>query len=169
MWVTSRWIIDRLKYFNLNSIRKVAEEKMMMIRRWAVGPFYAIREQFVSGAYLWKYLSDCLQILHTTPLGGLVVLLGYMNVDQQLVQNYDLFRRFDAHFVSGGDLEKYWADYSHIAHTCSLRSLVVPFSGFWILTLKLIQHFCLIIISVNPTERFCGISWKPLKIATPLL
>ena len=24
--------------FNLNSIRKVAEEKMMMLRRWAVGP-----------------------------------------------------------------------------------------------------------------------------------
>ena len=27
--------------------------------------------------------------------------------------------------VSGADLEKYWADDSHIAHTCSLRSLVV--------------------------------------------
>ena len=37
MWVTSRWIMDRLKYFNLNSIPKVAEEKMMMLRRWAVG------------------------------------------------------------------------------------------------------------------------------------
>ena len=46
-------------------------------------------------------------------------------------QNYDLFRRFDAHFVSGADLEKYWADYSHIAHTCSLRSLVVSFQVFW--------------------------------------
>ena len=45
-------------------------------------------------------------------------------------QNYDLFRRFDAHFVSGADLEKYWADDSHIAHTCSLRSLVVPFQVF---------------------------------------
>ena len=33
-------------------------------------------EHFVSGAYLWKYLSDCLQILHTTPLGGLVVHFG---------------------------------------------------------------------------------------------
>ena len=65
-----------------------------------------------------------------------------MNFDLLLVQNYDLFRRFDAHFVSGADLEKYWADYSHIAHTCSLRSLVVPFSGFW--TLKLTQHFDLI-------------------------
>ena len=40
-------------------------EKMMMLRRWAV------RKQFVSGAYLWKYLSDCLQIL-----GGLVVPFG---------------------------------------------------------------------------------------------
>ena len=50
-----------------------------------------------------------------------------MNFDLLLVQNYDLFRRFDAHFVSGADLEKYWADDSHIAHTCSLRSIVVPF------------------------------------------
>ena len=45
----------------------------MMLRRWAV------REQFVSGAYLFDLL---------------------------LVQNYDLFRRFDAHFVSGADPEK---------------------------------------------------------------
>ena len=30
----------------------------------------------ISGAYLLKYLSDCLQILHTTPLGGLVVPFG---------------------------------------------------------------------------------------------
>ena len=42
----------------------------MMLRRWAV------RKQFVSGAYPRKYLSDCLQILHTTPLGGLVVPFG---------------------------------------------------------------------------------------------
>ena len=42
----------------------------MMLRRWVV------RKQFVSGAYLRKYLSDCLQILHTTPLGGLVVPFG---------------------------------------------------------------------------------------------
>ena len=67
-----------------------------------------------------------------------------MNSDLLLVQNYDLFRRFDAHFVSGADLKKYWADDSHIAHTCSLRSLVLPFSGFWTLTLKLTQHFDLI-------------------------
>ena len=43
------------------------------------------------------------------------------------VQDYDLFRRFDTRFVYGADLEKYWADYSHIAHTCSLRSLIVSF------------------------------------------
>ena len=39
----------------------------MMLRCWAV------RKQFVSEAYLEKYLSNCLQILHTTPLWGLVV------------------------------------------------------------------------------------------------
>ena len=42
----------------------------MMLRR------FAVRKQFVSGADLYKYLSDCLQILHTTPLGGPVVLFG---------------------------------------------------------------------------------------------
>ena len=30
--------MNRLNIFYLNSIRKVAEEKMMMLRRWAVGP-----------------------------------------------------------------------------------------------------------------------------------
>ena len=62
--------MDRLKYFKSEFNTKVAEEKMMMLRRWAV------RKQFVSGAYLWKYLSYCYQILHTTPLGGLVVPFG---------------------------------------------------------------------------------------------
>ena len=33
-----------------------------------------------------------------------------MSFDLLLVQNYDLFRRFDTHFVSGADLEKYWAE-----------------------------------------------------------
>ena len=42
----------------------------MALGRWA------FREQFDSGAYLRKYLSDCLQILHTKPLGGLVVPFG---------------------------------------------------------------------------------------------
>ena len=42
----------------------------MMLRRWAVC------EHFVSRAYLRMYLSDCLQILHTTSLGGLVVPFG---------------------------------------------------------------------------------------------
>ena len=55
---------------------------------------------------------------------------GYMNFDLLLFQNYDLFRRFDTHFISGADLENYCADYSHIVHTCSLRSLVVPFQVF---------------------------------------
>ena len=78
----------------------------MMLRRWGV------REHFVSEAYLRMHLSDCLQISHTTPLGGI-----YMNFDLLLVQNYDLFRRFDTHFVSGADFENYWADYSYMAHT----------------------------------------------------
>ena len=39
----------------------------MLLRRWAV------LKHFVSGVYLRMYLSDCLQSLHTTPLGDLVV------------------------------------------------------------------------------------------------
>ena len=66
-----------------------------------------------------------------------------MNFDLLLVQNYDLFRRFDTHFISRADLEKYWADYSHIAHMFS-RVPSCAFSGFWTLTLKLTQHFDLI-------------------------
>ena len=47
----------------------------MMLRRWAL-VCWAVREHFVSGVYLRMYLSDCLQILHTTPLEGLVVRFG---------------------------------------------------------------------------------------------
>ena len=50
--------------------RRGENDDVTALGRWAV------REHFVSGAYLWKYLSDCLQILHTTPLGGLVVPFG---------------------------------------------------------------------------------------------
>ena len=67
-----------------------------------------------------------------------------MKFDLLLVQNYDLFRRFDAHFVSGADLEKYWADYSHIAHNMFSKVPSYAFSGLWTLTLKLTQHFDLI-------------------------
>ena len=50
--------------------RRGENDDVTALDRWAV------REHFVSGAYLWKYLSDCLQISHTTPLGGLVVPFG---------------------------------------------------------------------------------------------
>ena len=74
---------------------------MMMLRRWAV------REHFVSGAYLWKYLSDCLQILHTTPLGGLIVPFGVYELCPTFGSELWPIRRFDAHFIYGADLEKY--------------------------------------------------------------
>ena len=68
-----------------------------------------------------------------------------MNFDLLLVQNYDLFRGFDAHFISGADLENYWADYSHIAHSYMFFKVTsCAFSGFWTLTLKLTKHFDLI-------------------------
>ena len=54
----------------------------MMLWRWI------IREHFVSEAYLRMYLSDCLQILHTTQQ---LCLLRHMNSDPLLVQYYDLF------------------------------------------------------------------------------
>ena len=65
--------MDRLKYFQSEfntQGRRGENDDVTALRRLAV------RKQFVSGAYLWKYLSDCLQILHTTPLGGLVVPFG---------------------------------------------------------------------------------------------
>ena len=62
MWVTSMWIIDKLKYFLAPAVTVGETEGAMdsVLGRWAVG------EHFVSGAYL----SDYLQILHTAPLGG---------------------------------------------------------------------------------------------------
>ena len=45
------------------------------------------------------------------------------------VQYYDLFGRFDTHFLSGAYLENYCADYSHIAHTFMI-SKALPFHVF---------------------------------------
>ena len=55
------------------------------------------------------------------------------------------------------------------AHTCSLRSLVVPFQVFGPWPWRWPSTLTWFMTSVNPTEIFSGISWKPLKIATPLL
>ena len=45
----------------------------MMLRRWAIGQSVNISfPEHISESTL----SDCLQILHTTPLGGLVVPFG---------------------------------------------------------------------------------------------
>ena len=63
-------------FFYLKSIRKVTDE---------IEGCWAVRPLFVSGAYLRIYLSDCLKILHTPPLGGLVVHFHLL-----LVQYYDL-------------------------------------------------------------------------------
>ena len=104
------------------------------------------------------YLSDCLQILRTTHLA--VYLCLFVNFDLLLVQNYDLFRRFDTHFVSGADLENYWADYRHIANTWSVMSLVMPFQVFGPWPRSLPSTLTWFIPSVNPTEIFRGISWK---------
>ena len=50
--------------------RRGENDEVTVLGRWAV------RENLVSGAYLWKYSSDCLQTLHTTHLGGLVLPFG---------------------------------------------------------------------------------------------
>ena len=55
---------------------------------------WAVREHFVSGAYLRMYLSYCFQLF----------CVQYMNFDLLLVQNFDLFKHLDTHFVSGTDL-----------------------------------------------------------------
>ena len=45
-----------------------------------------------------------------------------MNFDLLLVQNYELFRRFATHFVSGTDLEKYWA--TQDSYTITIQQIV---------------------------------------------
>ena len=77
--------MDGLKYFESEfntQGRRGENDDVTALGRWAVGPLgrWAVRKQFVSGAYLWKYLSDCLQILHTTPLGGLAVPFGVIEL-----------------------------------------------------------------------------------------
>ena len=52
----------------------------MMSQRWAVC------QHFVSGACLSIYLSECLQILHTTHLGSLDVPSALYELDLLLVQ-----------------------------------------------------------------------------------
>ena len=87
----------------------------------------AIHEHFVSGAYLRIYLSDCLQILHTTLPGGAVVPFGLYELCPTFGSvgpyNY-LFRRFDTHFISRADLGNYWADYSHIGNMTVIGRVV---------------------------------------------
>ena len=64
----------------------------------------AIHEHFVSRAYFRIYLSDCLQILHTTLLHvlvGPVVPFGVYElcpIFGSVGPYNDLFRRFDTHF-----------------------------------------------------------------------
>ena len=87
----------------------------------------AIREHFVSGAYFRIYLSDCLQTLHTTLLGGPVVPFGVCELCPSFGSvgpYYDLFRRFYTHFVSRANLENYWADYSHIGNMTVIGPVV---------------------------------------------
>ena len=66
-----------------------------------------------------------------------------MNFGLHLVQNYNLFRRFDAHFVSGADrkvlgrLQSYYTYMFSKVPSCAI-------SCFLTLTLKLTQHFNLI-------------------------
>ena len=148
MWVTSRWIMDRLKYFKTEFNIQCHTWDWMMLRPWA------IREHFVSGAYLRIYLSDCLQIVHTTLLGGTVVPFGvyefwptFGSVGPYYMTYLDLWHTL--RFQSRSRLKNYWADYSHIgnmtvigpvvfeicniiAHrsTWSLRSQVVSFQVF---------------------------------------
>ena len=117
-----------------------------MLRRWAVGLLghLAVREHFVSGAYLRKYLSDSLQILHTAPLGGLVVPFVV----------YEFFTYFWFRTMTYLDVLTHTSFPEQISKTtglmqsyCKYMFSKVPscaIAGFWTLTLKLSQHFDLI-------------------------
>ena len=95
---------------------------MIMKRRWAV------REHFVSGAYLWKYL--------TTALGGLVVPFG-----SELWPIYTFWHTLFFRSRSGKVLGRLQ---SYCTYMFSIKVPNCAFSGFWTLTLKLTQHFDLI-------------------------
>ena len=134
MRVTFRWIIDRLKHIlselNTQGHRRDSVTYVTalgrLLRRWAVCG------QFVSAAYLKIYQSVQLFLNFTQHLYRvLVVSFEYINFDLLLVPYYDLFSRFDTHFVPGADLENYSVatGISHM-YTWSLRSLVVPFQVF---------------------------------------
>ena len=88
--------------------RRGENDDVTALGRWAVGP--SVNISFP------EHISES-----TCPIvGGLVVPFGV----------YELWPTFNTHFVSGADLEKYWADYSHIAHTCYLSSQGVKLENY---------------------------------------
>ena len=109
----------------------------------------AIHEHFVSGAYLRIYLSDGLQILHTTLLGGLVVPFGVYELWPTFgsVGPYNgLFRRFDTHFVSRADLENCWADYMTVISPLAFKICNIIANVYMITKLCLLRFLYLDLI-----------------------
>ena len=82
-----------------------------MLRRWAV------REHFVSEAYLRMYLSYCLLIFTHNSSKGLVVPFGVYELLAYFWFKTMTYLAVLTHFVSRADLENYLVDYSHSAHT----------------------------------------------------
>ena len=80
---------------------------------------------FVCRAYLRIYLSNCLQILYTTPLGGLVVPLGW-GVTELIMTYLDVL----TYFLSREDCENYCVDYRP---NCTCIGLSLCLSGFGVL------------------------------------
>ena len=77
---------------------------------------------FVCRAYLRIYLSNCLQILYTTPLGGLVVPLGW-GVTELIMTYLDVL----TYFLSREDCENYCVP------NCTCIGLLLCLSGFGVL------------------------------------
>ena len=128
--------MDRLQYFlsEFNTQgRRVENDVTVLGRPWT------FRFRNISQDVLVRYSSN---FTHNTSMrSSLAFCCTYLTYFWFSTMTYlDVL----THFVSRADLGNYWADYSHIAHTWSLRSLVVPFQVSWTLTLKLTHHFDLI-------------------------
>ena len=107
---------------------------MMMLRRWAV------REHFVTGAYLWVLVRLSSNFTHNTSRGsscafGLYELWPTFGSELWPIWTFWLTLRFQS---------RSWKVLCRLQSYCTYMFSKVPscaFSDFWTLTLKLTQHF----------------------------
>ena len=127
MWVTSRWIMDRLKYFYSEFNTQGRRREMMMLRRWA------FREYWSTCPIVFKFYTQ-----HLQGLFGVYELWPTFGSELWPILTFWRTIRFRSRSrkVLGRLLSYYTYMFSKIP-SC-------VFSVFLTLTLKLTQHFDLI-------------------------